>query len=335
MSGIFGSWNLDGDPLPIDRLRACADRISPCGIGDIQISEAGMVGLAAKTIPHRNGSITTSRSGERGQVAGVFDGRLDNRDDLITALRRRRSVHDASTNCELVLAAYTEVQRSIRREPSRRFQLCRVRSCFESTAPRTRPVGCPPALLYPGEPHIPVCERGEDAPGLARRQGHTQRTDAGGLRAPVSRHRQPDLHVLSRHSVAAARSPADRHAGGVDASTVFDFDTERRIRFQRFEAYVEAFHSLFAASVRKRLRSTTPVAISVSGGLDSAYIFAVAQQLARDGAAPCPAVRGFNYAGAPGTPSYEEEYHSSNRARDRDRDRAYSAAARVHGVCRS
>ena len=40
--------------------------------------------------------------------------------------------------------------------------------------------------------------------------------------------------------------------------------------------YVDAFHELFSASVCHRLRSATPVAVTVSGGLDSAYIFCVA-----------------------------------------------------------
>jgi asparagine synthase (glutamine-hydrolysing) len=48
--------------------------------------------------------------------------------------------------------------------------------------------------------------------------------------------------------------------------------------------------------------------VSVSGGLDSAYIFSIAARLVRDGAAPCPGVLGFNYSGAPGTPSDEEHY---------------------------
>ena len=308
MSGIFGSWNLDGDPLPIDRLRACADRISPCGIGDIQISEAGMVGLAAKTIPHRNGSITTSRSGKRGQVAGVFDGRLDNRDDLITALRRRRSVHDASTDCELVLAAYTEYSDRFVENLRGDFS-CAV---FDRASNRL--------LLARDQLGVrPLCFTRVNRTFLFASEAKTLLAWPG-VRATPNEPMLADfaLQVLALDSQTCTffrdiQSLPPAHLlivtpEGLTLQRYFDFDTERRIRFQRFEAYVEAFHSLFAASVRKRLRSTTPVAISVSGGLDSAYIFAVAQQLARDGAAPCPAVRGFNYAGAPGTPSYEEEY---------------------------
>jgi asparagine synthase (glutamine-hydrolysing) len=50
------------------------------------------------------------------------------------------------------------------------------------------------------------------------------------------------------------------------------------------------------------------VAISVSGGLDSAFIFCVAQRAVSQGTAQCPGVLGFNYAGAAGTPSEEERF---------------------------
>jgi asparagine synthase (glutamine-hydrolysing) len=95
---------------------------------------------------------------------------------------------------------------------------------------------------------------------------------------------------------------------GVTLRRYFEFDTCREVRFRDFRDYSGAFHELFVASVRRRLRSAHPVAVSVSGGLDSAYIFCVAHDLVRRQAAPCPAVLGFNYSGDPGTPSDERQY---------------------------
>ncbi len=88
----------------------------------------------------------------------------------------------------------------------------------------------------------------------------------------------------------------------------FDFDTTRQIRLPAFRDYTDAFHNLFVAAVRNRLRSASPVAISVSGGLDSAYIFCVAQRLMRDESGLCPAVLGINYDGPVGTPSDERGF---------------------------
>jgi asparagine synthase (glutamine-hydrolysing) len=88
----------------------------------------------------------------------------------------------------------------------------------------------------------------------------------------------------------------------------FDFDTEQRLRLPSLQDYVGRFRELFAMSVRNRIRSSRPVAISVSGGLDSSYIFCVAHQLVRETPGLCPAVLGFNYGGPPGTSSDESPY---------------------------
>jgi asparagine synthase (glutamine-hydrolysing) len=96
--------------------------------------------------------------------------------------------------------------------------------------------------------------------------------------------------------------------GHLTVRRYFDFDTARRLRFPSFRDYASAFHNRFVAAVRGRLRSPSPVAISVSGGLDSSYIFCVAQRLVREEPGLCPAVLGFNYGGPPGSPSDERRF---------------------------
>ena len=61
----------------------------------------------------------------------------------------------------------------------------------------------------------------------------------------------------------------------------WDFDTTRQLRFSTFEDYVDAFHELFVDAVKRRTRSAYPVAISVSGGLDSSSVFCQAETLRR------------------------------------------------------
>jgi asparagine synthase (glutamine-hydrolysing) len=88
----------------------------------------------------------------------------------------------------------------------------------------------------------------------------------------------------------------------------FDFDTARSIRLPAFRDYAAAFHERFVESVRRRMRSRQPVAVTVSGGLDSSYIFCVASRLARNEPGLCPGVVGYNYSGDPGTPSDERAF---------------------------
>ena len=111
-------------------------------------------------------------------------------------------------------------------------------------------------------------------------------------------------HLLGRHAYALPL-----------VHRYFDFDTGGTFRLSAWPDYVDAFHHLFSASVRNRLRSATPVAITVSGGLDSAYIFCVAQALLRECGGALSGVSGFNYAG-PGGIAFGRE-----RVRCRTRNR--------------
>ena len=50
------------------------------------------------------------------------------------------------------------------------------------------------------------------------------------------------------------------------------FDPAQQIRYRSFAEYSECFRLLFEQSVRRRLRSAHPVAVAVSGGVDSSAI---------------------------------------------------------------
>jgi asparagine synthase (glutamine-hydrolysing) len=63
---------------------------------------------------------------------------------------------------------------------------------------------------------------------------------------------------------------------GVQVEAYWRPDLDREIRFAHDEAYLAAFNDLFARVVGDQLASVTPVAVQMSGGLDSAAIAAVA-----------------------------------------------------------
>jgi asparagine synthase (glutamine-hydrolysing) len=65
--------------------------------------------------------------------------------------------------------------------------------------------------------------------------------------------------------------------------------------------YVEHYRDLFDGVVRRMSRSHAPVAVEVSGGLDSSAVFAVAASLHRNGKLPAPAVEGYtlDFSGDP------------------------------------
>src|SRR5206468_979230 len=75
-------------------------------------------------------------------------------------------------------------------------------------------------------------------------------------------------------------------ADGVILRQHWDFDPMREIRYRAFDEYAAHFGSLFEQSVRRRMRSAQPVAVSISGGLDSSAVFCQAEVLRRSAAVP-------------------------------------------------
>ncbi len=89
-----------------------------------------------------------------------------------------------------------------------------------------------------------------------------------------------------------------------------DFDPCREIRYRSLDEYAEAFRDVFKQSIRRRIRSPRPVAVSVSGGVDSSSIFCQAAALARQDSAH-QGIRGISMTFPAGSPADEEAFVST------------------------
>jgi len=107
MSGIVGVWNLDGRPLApglLDDLGVALAHRGPDGDGAWVEGSVGLACRLLRVTPEaaRESQPCVSPSG----TALVFDGRLDNREDLLASLEDARSVGRDAPDAALVLAAY-------------------------------------------------------------------------------------------------------------------------------------------------------------------------------------------------------------------------------------
>ena len=303
MSGIFGCWHLDGRPVDTDTFHHCLERIHPAQVRPSCVWHEGPVALGYKP----NGNPGDAAPIGSGHAVCVFDGRLDNRKELI-AILDRASLHPRSPDCDVVRAAYAAfgddfVGRIKGDFACAVFDVAEKRLLVARDCLGVRPLcftQLGDTLLFATEAKALLAWPGISAAPddlmiadfvlqfVAREsQNRTFFRDIRSL---------PPAHVL----IATPR--------GTTVHRYFDFDRRRRVTYRSVEDYVEAFRALFAASVRNRLRNDRPVGVSVSGGLDSSYIFSVAARIHHERAASCPAVLGFNYSGQPGTASYEDDF---------------------------
>src|SRR4051812_45003003 len=303
MSGIFGCWQLDGSRLKNNALHTV---LASTSIGPesepAHTWHRDSVGFGC----HSGDQSSLSVSGRNPSIVSVFDGRLDNRDELLLAVPGRSFLHSHSSDADFVRATYEEYGESFVERIKGDFA-CAV---FDPRANRllvardrlgVRPLcfaSVNDTFLFASDAKALLAWSGVSAsPDDAMMADFVLQfvaLDSQNRTFFHNIHSLPPAHVLT----VTPRGTMTRR--------YFEFDTERRIRFSTFPEYVDLFHQTVVKSVRHRLRQKRPVAISVSGGLDSSYIFSIASQLMRDGTAPCPSLFALNYQGAAQSASDEE-----------------------------
>ena len=96
--------------------------------------------------------------------------------------------------------------------------------------------------------------------------------------------------------------------GGVRSGEYWSPPLEVTLTYPRDEDYFDHYRELLTDCVRRYSRSHLPVAIDVSGGLDSSAVFSVADRLLAAGRLPAPDIRGYTYKFDYETEANELEY---------------------------
>ncbi len=270
MSAIIGLYQVEGRPVTPEALRRMYASVTAHGPDRIGCWHQGAVGLAQCQM-----IITPEDQYERqplastdGQLMLVSDARLDNR--LEVAAKFRISAHEASTlpDSALILRAYERWSEDAPRHligdyafalwdgRQRTFFLARSplgnRPLYYHHTPRTFAFATMPNALF----RLPWVPRQLQLENLLEPDSNC--TLFQGL------YKLPGGHWLRVDE------------GGLEEGTFWQLDLTRRVTFKRDEEYVEAFQERLTNAVESRLRTLYPVGISLSGGLDSSTVAAVA-----------------------------------------------------------
>jgi asparagine synthase (glutamine-hydrolysing) len=292
MSGISGAWNLAGRPLDSLVLSGMSARLHHRGLDGERARIDGAVGFACQhfwVVPEDHGAYQPT-VGESGTML-VMDGRLDNRAELVSTLQLDRSVSDS----QCALSAYEKWSDTFAERLNGDFAMAVFDPRLQRLLLARDAMGVRP-LYYFHTRHLFAF--GSEIKALLAHPDITPRPDHEGVAdfmligsRPLQRQEMTCFEgiasVVPAHIITVT-------ADGLARRRYWDFDTERRLHYRSFGEYVEAFGDHFRNAVARRTRSRHPVAVSVSGGLDSSSIFCQAQALRVDGASS-PAIAGVSY----------------------------------------
>ncbi len=309
MSGILGIWNLDGRPVERSLLQRLSATLAHRGRDGGSLWLDGPAGLASQMFRVTPESLTEAQPlvSSSGTVV-VFDGRLDNREELLPLLNARPGISVHSADSVFVLAAYEVFGPAFPEKLNGDFAL---------------------AVFDPGRRQLILAR---DALGVRPlyycRLGETFlfASETKAILAHPQMSPRPDVDMLAEFAVLGlfGDEPGSTFFEGVHSlrpahlalvtpanfvvKQYWDFDVTRRVRLKSFEDYAESFRQLFFQAVQRRLRSAYPVAVSVSGGLDLSSVFCAAETLRRRNSQTYPSLRGLTYAFNDGSPMDEEAF---------------------------
>lgn len=232
-----------------------------------------------------------------GSVMLMMDGRLDNRHELLTALDLPEAISDA----RCVLAAYEAWGDGFAARLNGEFAIAIYDNAERRLLLARDAIGIRPLYYFHSDRLVAFAS--EIKALLAHPDIPLKVDDEGLADFMLTSSRPIDRQEITCFAGISALVPAHLAVATpdrFDTRRYWDFDSGRTLSLRSFGDYADAFKSHFAEAVRRRMRSAAPVAISVSGGLDSSSIYCQAQQLSGG--------RGISYIGAQGSEADEDEY---------------------------
>lgn len=278
LSGITGVWQIDGRPVARATLARMSAELAHRGPDGEQLVTRGDVGLATQHLwitPESLGEVQPLEG--PGGVLLVMDGRLDNREDLVTLLGQPAAASDA----RLALAAFQRWGEDFAGHLNGDFAIGVFDPAARCLVLARDAVGVRPMYFF----HRPgFFAFASEIKALLTHPAVPTEADDRGL-ADVLMISTPGLAEQDRTCFAGIRSVPPGHLvvvseRGLSFASHWDFDLSRPAPPASFEDYAAELRRLFARAVRRRTRSVHPVAVLVSGGLDSSSVFCHARDVA-------------------------------------------------------
>jgi asparagine synthase (glutamine-hydrolysing) len=285
MSVQFGRWNFDGQPCAPEFIEKVSASLAPYGPDSNESYSKGGVKILYRAFH------TTKESRRETQphisLSGAvitWDGRLDNRAELISDLRDSLTI--SSTDVAIVAAAYEKWGADCLAKLIGDWAVSIWNPVRRSLILGTDPIGTRHLYYSFDNNQVTWSTILEPLVLLAGKTFALNEEYIAGwfaIQFPAA-HLTPYVGI---HAVPPSSS-VQLWPGGHNVSKYWDFDPGKGIRYRTDAEYEEQFRSVLFTAVRRRLRSDRPVLAELSGGMDSSSIVCMADTVITRGVAETP-----------------------------------------------
>jgi asparagine synthase (glutamine-hydrolysing) len=271
----FGRWNFDGEPVDSEYLKEVDAAIRTYGPDDGGSYSAGNVTILYRAFHTTRESHhqTQPHLTATGPVI-TWDGRLDNRSDLIRKFDDELTIN--SSDLAIVAAAYGRCGADCLAMLVGDWALSIWTPANRSVLLAKDPIGT--RTLYYAIKNAQLTWSTVLDPLVLHLNQTSELNEewlAGWFSFFPAAHLTPFPGI---QSVPPSCSVLVR-GGQQKITRYWDFDAGKKVRYRTDREYEEHFRSVFSQAVRVRLRSDTPVLAELSGGMDSSSIVCVADQV--------------------------------------------------------
>ncbi|MGA2336081.1 MAG: asparagine synthase-related protein [Terriglobales bacterium] len=291
MSVQFGRWNFEGQPPAPNYIEKVGAALAPYGPDSDESYSNGGVRILYRAFH------TTKESRREKQphiscsgAVITWDGRLDNRAELIDELRDSLTVN--STDVATVAASYEKWGENCLGKLIGDWALSIWNPRERSVLLAKDPIGTR-HLYYSFDNNQVTWSTLLDP--LVRLAGKTfalnEEYIAGWFSMFPAVHLTPCVGIHSAPPSSFVLLRPGRHT----VNKYWDFDPDKKIRYRTDAEYEEHFRTVFATAVQCNLRSDRPVLAELSGGRDSSSIVCMADTIIGRGTADTPRLDTISY----------------------------------------
>jgi len=283
MSGIAALYRRARQPVEpgaIERMLDALAHRGPDARGSWRGEAVGMGQVALHTTAESLHERQPVHSAE-GELTLVFDGRLDNREEIRTALAAAAITPRQDSDADLVLGAYRRWGEECAVRLLGDFALVLWDGGRRRLFCARDILGVKP-LCYYADHKLFICA--SEVAALFAAGLPLPEPNEGVVGEYLSDNlssREETLYRGIYRLPPACYLTVD--AKGLRLSRYFEIDPARRLRYRDDREYGEHFRAVLESAVRSRLRSHRPLAVYLSGGLDSSSIVGVMADMQRTG----------------------------------------------------